>query len=385
MQLVFITGMFRSGTSLLARCVDGHPRVTIAPDAYLDVFKLLRNKIYSRHGVEWERDAPLPDNFFNPHEEAQAAVQASAMDVEVSAEDLAHLTTRVATRCALFSPAVIPHLAEVRPGLLRDVFWQLLEIVRIAYGGPDTLYVGTKDAWCEEFIRPLVNAFPDAKVLHIVRDPRATIASKKARGSGMYPILFLIRHWRKTYAYHLLNRHLTDNYMMLRYEDIIASPEREMRRVSEALGVAYTPSMVDPSHFSDGKGGRWTQNSSYGTSTEITGRFADRWKTVLTPTELRFIEELCEFEMERLGYARLTEPDFPATIAAPPEYPRAELAEWTLRYFDPKPSGADMLQEAVRRCVLQDALLQADRALVRRAFITGEFFVSSGEAHAPVR
>ena len=45
---VFISGMFRSGTTLVARMLASHSEVVCASDPFLPLYKHIRNKVIGR-------------------------------------------------------------------------------------------------------------------------------------------------------------------------------------------------------------------------------------------------------------------------------------------------------------------------------------------------
>ena len=64
MNQLFITGLFRSGTTFLARALNAHPELSVASDPYFEFWKLLRNKWYGGRDAEFNTAAPLSDYFF---------------------------------------------------------------------------------------------------------------------------------------------------------------------------------------------------------------------------------------------------------------------------------------------------------------------------------
>jgi hypothetical protein len=95
------------------------------------------------------------------------------------------------------------------------------------------------------------------QVIYVVRDPRDVALSqyhhhqKRKLIDENYPFgTFLQRFlagetnehgsWKQNVASWLATRYADPRFLLLRYEDMIASPQRELGRVAEFLGVAYT-------------------------------------------------------------------------------------------------------------------------------------------------
>lgn len=163
-------------------------------------------------------------------------------------------------------------------------------------------------------IPELVAWFPDCKVVHITRDPRAMAMSKTNDPSGTalrtreHPrmawlirkmaVWFVIAQYRWTARLHLRYQGLP-NYRLFRYEDLLAAPEQTLRQVCQFVETDFTEDMLNPE-----KGAHEHQRSS------ITGKqqrafdvtAAIRWQTVISPMDKRLITRLTKESMKKLGY-----------------------------------------------------------------------------------
>ncbi|MCC6208462.1 MAG: sulfotransferase, partial [Gammaproteobacteria bacterium] len=104
----------------------------------------------------------------------------------------------------------------------------------------------------------LVELFPESKFIHIVRDPRATVASllevgKKARRKGEMPAQFTrdvqsaIGHVRRCLdSGFSASRVAPDKVYTAVYERLIRDPEAEGRQICRFLGVEWVPEMLRP-------------------------------------------------------------------------------------------------------------------------------------------
>jgi len=163
---------------------------------------------------------------------------------------------------------------------------------------------GDKSLHTEHYADRVFREFPDARIVHMVRDPRDRYASVRRRfgrdvarvGAATARWLFSIRVARRN------QRRYPANYLIVRFEDLASAPEETMRRVCAFIGEEYTPAMLTmegaPEHRD--KGG----NSSFGKiepgviATSPIGRF----RTVLTGAEIEFIQLWAGRDMLALGY-----------------------------------------------------------------------------------
>jgi hypothetical protein len=163
---------------------------------------------------------------------------------------------------------------------------------------------GDKSLHTERYADPIFAAYPGARILHMIRDPRDRYASSQTRwhvrrggaGAGTAEWLSSVR---------LAERNVQcypDRYRIVRYETLATQPEHTMRQICGFVGEPYTPSiltMEGARAFRD-RG----SNSSYGTraagviSTDSVGRY----RTVLSPRQIAFIQMIAGPALRRWGY-----------------------------------------------------------------------------------
>ena len=165
-----------------------------------------------------------------------------------------------------------------------------------------------------EHLPTLLEWFPDGKIVHITRDPRALAMSKSNDPSGTaiklleHPRLsWLIRKgalWLTVKQYRLAARvhdqlrHVS-NYRLFRYEDLLAYPEDTLRELCHFIEIEFHGDMLDPN-----KGRHEHQPSS------LTGErrkgfdpgAGTRWKKVISPLDNFLIVLLTRSSMKKLGY-----------------------------------------------------------------------------------
>jgi len=110
----------------------------------------------------------------------------------------------------------------------------------------DMAYVGYSPAIGIDADR-IVRDFPDARILHIVRNPLSAYRDTKRRPFPQPLSKYLIT-WN---IYHstveMYARMHPDNVRIFRYEDLVADKENFMRDVAAFIGVSYAETMLYPS------------------------------------------------------------------------------------------------------------------------------------------
>jgi hypothetical protein len=171
-------------------------------------------------------------------------------------------------------------------------------------------------------IPELIKWFPDCKIVHITRDPRALAMSKSNDPSGTaikvaeHPrfawlvrklaVCSTIAQYRLSAKLHPHFKNLT-GYRLFRYEDLLAEPRRVLRELCNFIETDFTEEMLEPQ-----KGRHEHQPSS------LTGKrqkafdpaAATRWRALISRPDYWLISLLTHTSMKKLGYNAKTHPIF---------------------------------------------------------------------------
>jgi hypothetical protein len=156
--------------------------------------------------------------------------------------------------------------------------------------------------------------FPNAKIIHTFRDPRAIYVSRKrkadkkgttgvtamARNVGLvfelYASMHLMLTWFQVLRLHRRYRtRYPDRYYLLKYEDLIHDPERSVRDLCGFLNVDFSEAMLQQAVI----------NSSYVASGQVAGFdpvAVDRWRAHLHPLINRWFLVWCRNQLLEFGY-----------------------------------------------------------------------------------
>lgn len=308
-KIVFVTGMFRSGTTLLARMLNVHPNIAFASDPFAPFFKEFRNHVAkSISGLEdFDDNSPLDDYYFYPVKQVLAQkIQETSLEEGFDSNRLGALKEQIAIASRPFSPKIEKYIDNMKGSTFKEFLSSCISIIGLAYGKPKSNIIGFKIVWACEFVPHVLRHFPNAKVIDVVRDPRAVCASKLA-AEEKYPLIFLTRQWRKlsSLAWHHSNSSFSmhDRVLTMKYEDLISDPVNEAKKLSSFLKIDFCESITDPESFVDGKGNLWSQNSSHFQGKRIFNTDSiEKWRETLDKDQITFIEMMCYSEMLLLGY-----------------------------------------------------------------------------------
>ncbi len=165
---------------------------------------------------------------------------------------------------------------------------------------------GDKSLHTEHYVDRVFTEFPNAKILHITRDPRDRYASVRKRHGRDVPRLGgATGRWLFSMSKALDNqKRYPDRYKIIRFEDLASNPEGTMKDVCAFIGEDYTPEMLTMSGASDhaNSGG----NSSFGKIEpgKISQKPIGRYREILSNIEIAYIQMFSGRYMEQLDYPR---------------------------------------------------------------------------------
>lgn len=184
-----------------------------------------------------------------------------------------------------------------------------------------------KDVWVEKtpehvyYLNQLLRHIPEARVVELVRDPRATLASRKLRQTGdewldakeakeslevdrqtNYDPLLDSLMWKEAVsAARETRRTKPHNIITVRYEDLVGRPNETLQRICTFTGLAYTGDMLEVGWVNSATqlkdGGAPTQPRT-GVSTAA----VEKWRKSLNDDEIYLCQKMLRAEMRELGY-----------------------------------------------------------------------------------
>jgi hypothetical protein len=182
--------------------------------------------------------------------------------------------------------------------------------------GEDTVRhqrVGEKTPRHEQDVPRIASLFPDARFIHVHRDPRDVVASIRGmewRSSDS--VGALARECRRTYRRQAgFARQLgPERYAVVRYESLVTEPEGVLRRLCDFLEEPFESAMLRyPERREPGfvaSEAPWKERTRDALDPSRIGRY----RRLLRPKAIRRIEGVLEREMAELGYAPCEAPRF---------------------------------------------------------------------------
>lgn len=153
----------------------------------------------------------------------------------------------------------------------------------------------------------ITQVFPDARVIHIHRDPRDVLASFFSRSWWWIDSTWRsARYWKRTLETAIqTDGRLGDRHLLLRYEDLALDTNTTLERVCAFLGVETEPAMLQPAYESANYHGqvRLDDDPRTDPTGPVVRNRVGTYTNKLTPFQIRLIERTIGTPMlRRLGY-----------------------------------------------------------------------------------
>jgi hypothetical protein len=172
--------------------------------------------------------------------------------------------------------------------------------------------IGEKTPAHLAYVETLLDWFPGAQVVHMVRDPRAVYASeirRRRERAVTVPYRWLVRvpalmdafvllqvtwAWAVAVGRHrVLRRRYPGHYRAVRFEDLVRQPEATLVDLCASLGVGFEPRMLEQ---------RVTSKGARVGETGFDAGAADRWREVISTPARRAIDGLLGARLREMGY-----------------------------------------------------------------------------------
>jgi hypothetical protein len=269
-KLLFVVGVGRSGTTLTQLLLAAHPRISFLPE-----INFIRRYLFTGYLSRLLRDNGLAA----VHNELRHDPKFQRLQVPIE---------------SLVSAAETHDIA-------RDIFNQIIG----RYASDSADYVGYKDARLIEDPIRVLKEWPDCQIIHVYRDPRDVLASRKKAGwSRNYPA------WRNLVAGRIQldiarkcsQSEFRDRFFEVQYEELLNDPEKFSRDICGHLGLEFCSEMLDFNSrakdlvFDDEL--QWKDNLFSPLIRNNTGK----WKTQLTRTEAALVERTFNRMLAERGY-----------------------------------------------------------------------------------
>jgi hypothetical protein len=292
---VFICGHHRSGTSLLAHLLDGHPELIV-------------------NGVESKFYAQ-----FVPHAEGLDDIEKR---IELAHETLLRNWKTKNEFYEIYFSSVEPSdvLKRFKTELLNSPkeLKDYLESAVFSYGVATNQLNENNKYWVEKtphheyFIEHILKSWSSPKFIHMFRDPRDLHSTLRRRHGDVFSVRTTILNWKRSVDQmeKNLSKIGSSNCLSIKYEDFVNDPEVWLEKIRLFLDIPDKESLRKPTIC--GGSVDWKGNTVNKQYSGISNKSVGQWKKqfAIGNTEIKILEYLLRKEMIKYGYERRTKIDF---------------------------------------------------------------------------
>jgi len=272
LMIVAIGCSASSGSTLLSRLLDRHPEIACGQELYLYSKPLLYDD------YRFVRSRALLVRLFglssNPLDQGRAILK------NLSSYQLSRLRAWSWLRQA-------ESIAELAASFQNHILKLTAKRLWVEKTPANIICVG-------RFLR----TFPEARFIHIVRDPRDTVLSIMKRGKGSSALnasetwitrVAAIQPWRSS-----------ERVLEIRYEDLVTEPDRTLGKITSFLGVEYRETFFNDDTWSSKELGKFKGHSSWEIdvsgpiSTKGVGKYRDTSVDLSVMASVRLTEEFAK-------------------------------------------------------------------------------------------
>lgn len=271
---IFIFGCPRSGTSLVSRLLNSHPRIGVPFESHLYAKFLPRMRRYG--------DLALEDNRRDLLRDMLSLLRGWA-----------------------HKPDLEQCVASMHAPTLHGAVDSILHGWCVQHG---------KSRWGEKtprhalYWREILSGFPDAQIVHMIRDGRDVAMSWKRARFGPKHLFVAAERWREYLVMMSAARRALpeSQFLELRYEELVAAPDEVLGRLCGFLGEPFAPQML--SFHRDRTPYRTDERNVRNLARPLMRGNAEKWRRCMSQDEVLLVEAAAGPALARAGY-EVSHPD----------------------------------------------------------------------------
>lgn len=292
---VFILGAHKSGSSLLRNLLDGHSELFVLP-LECHFFQM------ARYWVDYRLRRTSPEHLsYNEIKQSYIQLVEHYNNVSDPMAD-ANLVGRINVH------AFQAYLLDQPVTSLTDLICEFAKGLHIGlYNSslPDGKRVVEKSVEHAEFAVDLKNMFPDAKFIHIVRNPYANLVALRRyqMRRKSYPLIpHNLSALKNSFYYLYRNQRQIEPYLVVRYEDVLLDTKSTMMKIANFIGINYDENLIEPTSL----GSQWEGNSSRNQRFDgVSSQNMNLWQDDVNHFEIHLVNQTFEFVLQDYGYEKI--------------------------------------------------------------------------------
>lgn len=268
----FILGRERSGTTMLRIALNGHSKIYIPPESTF-ILNLL-----NKHKNKLNTSKLISDLKLDPY------LKAWVINYDELLVDLNSITTPT---YQAFCWTILGHMNK------------------------KAKLLGDKNPTYALFGKKIIELYPDAKIIWLIRDYRSQVNSMLKVNFEKKDVASLTVRWA-VYNQHIhqLELDIPNQVLRIRYEDLVESSEASYTKICSFLGLKYEDTMLSWNK----KNEEFHSAHHQSLSEKPTTKHIAEWKKELSIKQVRICQTIAGVYGEQLGYQKIDVASYPVFI-----------------------------------------------------------------------
>jgi len=273
---IFIVGCERSGTTMIRLILHSHANIAIPPQTKF-IKKLYKRRFYFRNLSKQKNRKKIAKWFSDNHNKNTKIV-----DLGLNPNDIQSEILKSGNSLGAFLSTVFKLYSKQEN--------------KIRWGDKHPYYI--------KYLDQLFKLFPNAQVVHIIRDGRDAVASLKSMPWWKNNSIYSMLNWQEAISNgkDAKLKYGSNQFIELRYEDIIHEPENNINILCKFLGENFSPKMLEFYKIADSAVPEYKMLWHSDTKKQINSKKIGRWQKDLEPWESALINQKMKKELALHNY-----------------------------------------------------------------------------------
>jgi len=278
--LFFIVSKGRSGSTLLLNLLDANPHVIVPLESTFLIH------LYSKYKYIKKWDKRTIDSYLVDLYRIRKIRRRWKLDKEKIREELYDLLDNNNISYANVSRIIYLNFTSIFPK-------------------KEILLVGDKNPIYTFCIKEIKEIYPKAKIIHLVRDPRANVRSHIVSFNVKFLSFIAFKWYYYNKEVEQKKEVYNDSFFTVRYEDLVETPEKILIDVCDFLNIPYNSESLNfHKKIEDeyGKYKKYKEGYHASLTKPIDKNKSNKWKSYFNKKQLNIINHICIDSIKKYNY-----------------------------------------------------------------------------------